>query len=202
MWISDSLIILHIPKTGGNFVKSCCNELLGIPGRVAGVHAHTSINDLINKHRYSVEDIKKRYIMTFVRHPVTRLQSLWAYYKSRQPDKPLEFDELVRHALENKDNLMITDCNKFIWDSIVPVNFIGRYENLVGDFITGLKNAGENFNEVLLLDNAHNKINNSGGWKARAIYEPKLLQELLEAEKLVIDTFYKDSDELKNICTK
>ena len=191
MFVSRKSIILHIPKTGGQFVKSMLRAV-NIDGTYKGFNSHININKLVNEHHFKLDDLKKKYIIAFVRHPVTRLQSIWSYYRRCTPIY-VDFNDYVNTVLTSSHHdLMVTDCRKFIWDSVVPVNFVGRYENLVNDLITGLENAGEEFDKQIILDNYDKKINNSGNWKDKAIYKPELLSELLEVERPVLESFYKE----------
>ncbi len=188
MWISDKIIILHIPKTGGRFTKDVC-ESSGVSGNKTQLNSHTTLSNLINGKKFTVEEIKNRYIAVFIRHPKTRLQSIWAYFKTLRPSWNESFNTFVEKALTpNHKDLMVTDCKKFIWDSPVPVNFIGRQENLVPDLIQCLENAGETFDRKIILGTP--KHNSSLNWKDKAVYTPLQLERLLKLEKLVIDKYY------------
>ncbi len=196
MWISDKLIILHIRKTGGEFIRHILSSG-GVNGvqrlGPAGAHwdSHTTINKLISDYNFTLEDIKKRYIAVFVRHPKTRLQSLWGYNRLIIGDFTYDFNEFVELVLtKDKQDLMISDYKKFILDSPVPIDFVGKQENLVDDLITVLENAGETFVKRFILSGHNYKVNDCRNWKDKAIYDPLLLDRLLEIENPVIDEYY------------
>jgi hypothetical protein len=74
--ITDKFIFVHIPKTGGTWIRRSL-EALGIAGKENAepyaYHEHDGIFRVPYELRYS------RPAFAIVRHPVTRLASLWSW---------------------------------------------------------------------------------------------------------------------------
>lgn len=136
--ISDQhkAIIIHIPKTGGTSIEKALNMKI-IKGR------HLTVGN--SKKVYGDGKYDKYFTFSFVRNPWDRMASIYSYYKfgaESQNNKiksslrDVDFEEFVMNfekyywtnELRISQKEWLTDAN-----GNLDVDFIGRYENYLGD---------------------------------------------------------------------
>jgi len=184
-------VYVHLPKTGGWFVRNVL-EKQGLNRGEVG-REHDPANLIYGKNG------KRPFTFIFIRHPVEWYRSYWAYRAMNDwrisPHQPITGWQLFGSVLDN-------DCrsNDFqTWvDNVfaqVPqgilsivygvytdgVDFIGRVENMREDLCVALELAGESFDRGLI--HSFPKQNASHReWLERAVYGEGQEKRLLEIE--------------------
>lgn len=202
-------VFIHIPKTGGTWVRSAifasgipCNEVFG-ELKVNPVDA----NKLLH---CKPCDLRSQgfFRFAFVRNPVTFYQSYWAYKMRKGKADYNVFDkDYMRDDFSDFVKTVTTDFpgwvsrlyRKFLGEEYDMVNFIGRQEDLQNDLVQALRLAGETFNEdALRAMPAKNLAAQSDEWKEQCVYTDDLLTRVCEAENDAI-THFNYSRDLDNI---
>ncbi len=147
--VGDTWLYLHAPKTAGHAFRHFVAKA-GLATRELG-GAHACVPELLE---LEADVLVNRTVITFVRHPLTWYQSMWAFRMKNgwQPTKhPLDY-----HCASND---FCTFVNRTLdWCPVgwvswqhgefvgqIPDNhqrFIGRYEDLVDDTLAALAMAG------------------------------------------------------------
>ena len=130
-------IFLHIPKSGGISLNSALAVNTTIDERFKGGHPKLSrYHEMCN-----IDDYFK---FTFTRNPWDRLLSCYKYLKSGGRNnckhdidagkelKDIEFSDFVRNITNY--NFIHIKPQMFFIEHINSLDFIGRFENLQGDF--------------------------------------------------------------------
>jgi hypothetical protein len=158
-------IILHIPKTGSEWVRMACKRSIEVPiEEISDHHANMA------KVREELNGQTPLFI-TFVRHPVSWFQSIWKYWKDSgnypgpcdgfELDEGFSFSDMVDHYIEeSKEGSPVTEFFETYTGSEGSGDclFVGRTENLVDDFVFALKIAGETFDEgIIRITGVQNK---------------------------------------------
>ena len=157
-------IFVHIPKTGGTWVRRAIEASMGIEKDSSeieisgaekwGEKAHATIGDIKRELGESLED---RFIFSFVRKPLELLKSMYIGHV---------YPEIVDFDGEKTTNDTKTSFKEFVYErgpsfvtdiyidylqapiGIFPyVDYIGRTENLKQDLIEALEMSGEDFDK-------------------------------------------------------
>lgn len=191
MLILPNSCFLHVPKTGGGWVKNAI------------------IASGIKYKDYKIDDIPHiglkhcpcpgKFKFAFVRHPVGLYRSYWQYKMTNAWDKKNMFDmacqsdsfhDFIRNVLDKYPGVYGDTLIDFIGEGNNEIEFIGKYENLVEDLLVALKCAGETFDEDTIRTmppyNVSNKV------KFPAEYTNQLESEVRKAENKVIRKFKYD----------
>lgn len=197
---TDKCIFLHIPKTGGMWVKYALS-VAGIPFYEIG-QQHEYF-PLIRNHQ-SPEFFENKLVFTMVRHPILWYQSRWAFrikhgWQARHPldwaCASNDFHKFVNNVFDFAPHGW---CNwlfkQYCEIDRVEIDFIGRTEFLVDDFLKAMKLAGHEVDEQDIRRTA--VINSSSmdqiGSKDWAKYSPQLYDRVMTLESSVINRFYHD----------
>ena len=147
-------LILHIPKTGSDWVRAACQEAVKGPICEIGewhCDLQTAKQILLKK------GLEIPLIGTFVRNPLDWYRSAWMYWKEtgrfpRPEDAPQvetdNFECFVRNCMAVEPQGYISTLYEQ-FTGLIPgeISVIGKQENLVDDLIRLLKLAGEDFDE-------------------------------------------------------
>ncbi len=196
-------VFLHIPKTGGDWVRAAL--------RNAGVLQGLPRQHSPDKHLTREESIVargNRRPFCFVRHPLSWLESFWRYSGGTTQDcrKPREYDWRTQNANGRAMLGPVCDCydpwfDRFIekvttmrpgyvgWlysQYVTPNALIGRTEKLSADLIACLHEAGEEFSMVRIQ--ATPRVNQSVA--PRPTISRRLLQRVECVESQVLETYY------------
>jgi hypothetical protein len=189
-------LILHIPKTGSDWVRAACYEAVEGPiNEIGDWHC-----DLKTAKQNMLENgIEIPFIGTFVRNPLDWYRSAWLYWKETERFPRLEeepkvetdnFEQFVRNCMTvNPQGYLTSLYERFTGTMPGEVSFIGKQESLVSDLVRLLKLAGENFNEERLRAV---KPQNIGGTKTGIVfpgYSYSLAREVLQYESGVIERY-------------
>lgn len=197
---TDKCVFLHIPKTGGIWIKSAL-VFAGIPFEEIG-QQHEHFPYLYDFKPKSFFD--NRMLFTMVRHPIPWYQSRWAFrikhgWQARHPldwacasnDFHIFVEKVLQLAPDGWCNWLFKQyCER----EGSAIDFIGRTEFLVDDFLKAMKLAGHDVNEerVRSLEVANSSTMDdlkSGYW---AKYTPELYDRVSAVEANIINRFYLD----------
>ena len=201
---TDKFLFLHVPKTGGIWVKQVLTHI-GINYQELG-HQHEHYPSL-SKHK-PPEFFQDRYVFTFVRHPITWYQSRWAFRMKMgwQAQHPLDwncasndFNTFVQRTLSFCPAgwctwLYNSYINHYRPDGRCLVDFIGRTENLTDDLISVLNHVGHDFDESQVRQYSETNTSSLDGRRPKDIakYSPDLYKRIINTESIVINRFYYD----------
>ena len=135
----DRAICLHIPKTGGTFVRNYFRES-GLDHGVEVLHERAHMNaHALRKIIGNTDDLK----FCFVRHPLTWYRSYWTS-KQQIPDRRGGLlDEIVDTPWEEFIETIIEKYPRYLtgfFEGYTEIcRFIGKQENLRDDLDTVLK---------------------------------------------------------------
>ena len=198
--ILPNSIFVHIPKTGGTFVRRTIKDLGLYRGEAyEGNNNWTRIQVI----HLGIGDIQSNKLtFAFVRNPTTWLQSKWTnmvrrFKKSSKPSKHLwkndcfskDFGEFVRKVLDLHPNRPTIEMNnklgyEVVYDKCQPkkhhVDLIGKNESLREDLIRILNTAGEEFDENTILNKEEQRVaSRSRNWACQ--YPPGLEDKVIDA---------------------
>jgi len=195
---TDKCIFLHIPKTGGIWIRHVF-KVCGIPHYEIG-EQHSHFPFLFNLQ--PPEFYKNHYIFTFVRHPLTWYQSRWAFRVKYgwRAQHPLDFNAasndfhvFIENVLNYKPNGWVTwEYLNYIDEVPNKIDFVGRMENLVEDTIFALRAAGERFSEnaVRSIPRINDSDMDGHSSKYWATYTPALVDRVLAVDGEIIRRYY------------
>jgi hypothetical protein len=173
--LKNKAVFLHIPKTGGNWVRKVLEELDLIDREVAHKHADidhyfapfyqnkkskTVITKYIFREVFS-PFIKKPFMFCFVRNPLSWYES-WFRYASQPRIKGLRFgrkkDIIGWHPNAMLNGLVTSDFNQFIRNIIdsrpgYVTELYGWYTRPQMDFIGKQENLADDLVKVLKIMN-------------------------------------------------
>jgi hypothetical protein len=194
MFITQNALFVHVPRTGGNFIKKTLRSS-------GNLDVHDKFKSHILKPHFSLELIPDavrgdRVIWTCVRNPVDHLHSFWAcrwkIFLSR-PHKELAtlyeqlFDEsfttFVEKYLENSPGNMSARYREMLTlgGSYPAVDHILKTENIESD----LREVGKKLN--FKLPNNFSKYNSSP--RENRTLPESLKKQLMDAEADMMNTF-------------
>ena len=204
-------IFIHIPKTGGTWVRRAIEASMGIEKDSSeieiygidhwGKTAHARLQDLKRELKESLED---RYLFSFVRKPLDLLKS---FYISKVYPELVDFEDYK----ETNDEKI--SFKEFVYDrdpsfatrlyinylrspiGIFPhVDYIGRTENLKEDLIEALEMAGEDFDKDVIR-NMPPIRQGASLERAKEVIEcdDEVLDFIEQGEKTAYSIFYSDN---------
>jgi hypothetical protein len=196
--VTDNTVLLHIPKTGGVFIKNAL-VACGIRHELVG-NQHDHFPRLLDAKPISF--FADKLVYTFVRHPITWYQSRWSFRVKYgwQAIHPLDFNcasnnfhVFVDKVLQFKpDGWCAHLFDDYIKNGCRNLDFIGKTENLVNDFLHVMRRAGEQIDEdrvrnLPLINDSRLDGRASGYW---AKYTQSLFDRVLAVESNVIQEYY------------
>jgi len=185
---SSKNFFLHVPKTGGSWVKKVI-AASNIECRNYSIsdNAHIGLKDC---------PCLEKFKFAFVRHPVDLYRSYWQFKMTYGWDRnnPLDmecrsdsFHKFVRDVLDKFTGVYSKSLIDFVGETNDEIEFIGKYENLVDDLVFALKAAGEICDETFIrtfpVQNVSDKI------AFPAVYTDQLENDVRSAESMVIKRF-------------
>lgn len=188
MLILPKSCFLHIPKTGGSWVKKA------LMASNIGCELYTIFND----GHIGLKDCPcpEKFKFAFVRHPVELYRSYWQYKMTYgwDQDNPLDiecrsdsFHKFVRNVLDKFPSIYSNTLDEFVGEPGNQIEFIGKYENLIDDLVFALRSAGEIFNEEFIRNFPPYNVSNKKAFPAS--YTDELESEVRKAELIEIQRF-------------
>lgn len=188
--------ILHIPKTGSDWVQDACYKTVEGPiSEIGEWHC-----DLQNAKQILLEKgLEIPLIGTFVRHPLDWYRSAWLYWRETERFPRLEheprvenedFEQFVRNCMAVMPQGYLSQLyEKFSGTTPGEISVIGKQENLVNDLVRLLKLAGETFDESKLRAV---KSQNVGGHKNGVVfpgYSFSLARDVIHHEQAALKRY-------------
>ena len=189
MLILPNSCFLHVPKTGGSWVRKAIIAS-GIRCQEYQVNGDFHIG-------LAQCPCPDKFKFAFVRHPLDLYRSYWQYKMSYGWDPKNQMDmacrsdnfhQFVCHVLDKYPGVYGKSLIEIIGENGNEIEFIGKYENLVEDLITALNRAGEVFDEHAIR--TFPPFNVSDKVKFPADYTELLKNRVIEAEMMVMNRFY------------
>jgi len=188
MMILPNSCFLHIPKTGGSWVKKAiiASGVNGKDYRLDG-NPHIGLKQCPTPEKYK---------FAFVRHPVQLYRSYWQFKMTHEWDvkNPLDmecksdnFNVFISNVLNKHPGYYGNALIEFVGEGNNEIEFIGKYENLVEDLIIALKSTNEVFNENVIRSLPPYNVSNKKRFPAQ--YSEELEQEIRKSEIKVITRF-------------
>ena len=186
MLIFPRAVFLHVPKTGGSWVREAV--------RAAGCQAEDYLVDDDVHGDLSYCPCPDRFLFAFVRHPLTLYRSYWRFKIGERWDTRNPFDmdcaaDTFPAFIENVVSKYPAWCSSMFEDYVGPpdrpIDFIGRFESLVDDLVRALHGAGETFDESALR--ATPPVNVSGPHEA--VWTPRLVDLVVKSEERALHRF-------------
>ncbi|SET54921.1 Sulfotransferase family protein [Nitrosomonas marina] len=188
MLILPKSCFLHVPKTGGSWVKKAI--------RATGITCRNYT--VSNNPHIGLEDCPclEKFKFAFVRHPVNLYRSYWQFKMTYGWDLENQLDQacrsdnfqlFVRQVLDKFPGIYSSSLIEFVGSADNEIEFIGKYEHLIEDLITALETAGEDFNEQLIRTLPPHNVSNKARYPAA--YTTQLEAEVKKAEHIAMDRF-------------
>ena len=148
--------------------------------------------------------VQGRFTFGFARNPITWLQSRWAYTARsrggrRLPFWSTDFNEWVVAVLTHRPGFVCHAMIRRLGYRLVdgqwkagehPVDFVGKTENLVDDFVRALSLAGEEFDEEIIRQQLPQKVcSRNPKWQERTQYQPEVLKMVVEVNQPIFELF-------------
>ena len=184
-------VFLHIPKTGGTWVKAALKRA----GLIVGVHTnyHGTIEDM--KEEPEAQGLP---MFAFVRRPDTWLASYWGYrmatWKFNRDFDQVVFDTSFEKFVWNcslfvPQGLAFQHFQHYIGEGDSRIQHIGRIENLTEDLITILQETGEDFDPEVIRSTPRERVE-CQHMRDRAILTPKLARLIWRTNWRTFGEFY------------
>lgn len=190
-------IILHIPKTGSDWVRAACHAAVKTPvSEIGEWHSDLSQVRAMLDSQPGFHPI----FATFIRHPLSWYRSAWAYWMQterfpRCEDDPVvesdDFESFVTNCLRvAPDGYVSRLYKRYLGAGKASPFFVGRQESLMDDLVTLLTWAEEDFDEDILRSVPSCNVRGSHPTFRDPGYSPELKAALLRAESGIISEFY------------
>jgi hypothetical protein len=188
MLILPRSCFLHVPKTGGSWVKKAI--------RASGIRCNDYVVN--GDPHIGVEHCPcpEKFKFAFVRSPVDLYRSYWQYKMTVGWDKknPIDmscrsnsFHDFVRNVLHKYPGIYGKSLLQFVGEGKTRIDFIGKYEHLVDDLIAALRQAGEIFDETRIR--TLQPVNVSDKTRFPADYTAELEEEVRKQEATAMRMF-------------
>ena len=151
MLILQKAVFLHVPKTGGTWVREAI--------RAAGVSFEELLVEGDQHADLSYCPRLDTFKFAFVRHPLSLYQSYWRFKVANQWDSLNPFDMDCAAPSFNRfvENVLAKHprwCSRMFEDYVgvadQEIEFIGRFERLEADLTRALTLVGETFDEAAI----------------------------------------------------
>jgi len=188
MLILPHSCFLHVPKTGGSWVKQAIIAA-GIPAREHSREGYTHLG---------IADCPEPglFRFAFVRNPLGLYRSYWQYKMTvgwdpanalDQRCRSDDFATFVSAVLLAFPGIYARSLCDYVGPPEAPIEFVGHYENLVEDLVQALTLAGERFDASAIRELPPSNVSDKK--KATAVYTPALEAAVRAAEAEVFERF-------------
>lgn len=108
MMVNDKICFVHLPKTGGRFVRICLQEVLSDVNFRDNEGCLSERNVSIGAHSYPTED-KEQFTFGFVRNPLHWYASFWAHLNAPNRKRRLSYRKLYKKDINDFVRHVMTD---------------------------------------------------------------------------------------------
>lgn len=207
--ILSKCAFVHIPRTGGSWTRVALRNA-GVPGIESGTIDMRTLSRTHQSLEGAIPYIGNRPTWSYVRNPLTYLQSRWAtksypIIEKQRKDKGLpyydlqnsnSFEEFLRAYLEYVPGSVSRLFRRFlqVGDKYPAVTYVAKHENLTIELPKILEMFGESFDKNKLMSTApHHQKSKLPEWKDKCQYkDPGLKQAIIQAEYDTFKTFNYD----------
>lgn len=204
--IENKLLFIHVPKTGGSYIRSLCsNNFTCKETGSFSTHDHYSITECINNN----PDVKKYISFGFVRHPVSWIKSRWSWaiisdFNTKVEKEidaqqhwlaqcwDLDFQQFIKKYINNGiPYCSQTYIDKLGIDKDDEVDFIFKYENISYDIFNLFNEYNINIDKEK-LNLKKRRVGSQGMYveQTKEIY-PSQEYDICEIEAFTINKYYK-----------
>jgi hypothetical protein len=187
--IFDQAVFLHVPKTGGTWVKAAVTN--------AGIPCEEYVVDEDIHGDLSYCPHRDRFIFAFVREPLTLYQAYWRFKMTAGWDQRNPFDECCQAPVftEFVENVLRGEpawCSRMFEDYVgrtreEEISFVGRFESLADDLVRALRMAAIPFDERAIRSTP--PINVSTVSRDLARWTDDLAGRVRQSERRAIERF-------------
>ncbi|PTN12948.1 hypothetical protein [Nitrosomonas aestuarii] len=188
MLILPKSCFLHVPKTGGSWVKKAISAagIVCKDYRISG-NPHIGLKQC---------PCREKFKFAFVRHPVSLYRSYWQFKMTYGWDSKNQLDlacrsdnfhQFVRNVLTKFPGIYGYSLIEFVGETDEEIEFIGKYENLVNDLIFALKAAGEDFDEQSIRTLPPYNVSDKTNFPA--VYTDLLEVDVKKTEAMIMKRF-------------
>lgn len=188
MLILPRSVFLHVPKTGGSWVRKAI-EAAGVPCTAfsLGSNHHPGLKDC---------PAPEKFKFAFVRHPVSLYRSYWQYKMTYGWDplndidnhcKSTDFPSFVRNVASTFPGAYGKNLDEIVGKPDRQIEFVGKYENLREDLVTALQLAQEDFDEAIIRNLPPYNVSDKKSYPA--VYTDELRALVCEVEAEVLQRF-------------
>ncbi|MEQ1897730.1 MAG: sulfotransferase family 2 domain-containing protein [Vicinamibacterales bacterium] len=189
MLIFENGVLLHVPKTGGTWVKAAIrNARISVEEYIVDGDPHADLSYCPHRDRF---------LFAFVREPLSLYQSYWRFKITSgwDPRNPFDatcgaptFEGFVECVLR----LEPAWCSRMFEDYVgrepgEGVDFVGRYESLADDLIRALRMMGASVDEQAIRMTP--PVNVSTASRNLARWTPELADRVRRSEERAIVRF-------------
>lgn len=185
---NDRIAFIHVPKTGGIWANVAMQR--------AGIELHARADDESDFHRghFTWEEVPESlFRFGFVRHPVGWYRSYWSHRNSHQDWGDEVLDNLARAPFPEFLEAVAAEAPGYLsrlYEIFLgrpgDIEFVGRYENLQDDLVRALQQAGQPFDAEAIGSTPPTNVS------AELPATPDVMDRILEAERPLIERFYRD----------
>ena len=184
-----------MPRTGGTWIRKLMGQGL-VKGKIREFSRHIKERDSCINRRHATPDLiePRGFTFTFVRHPFEWYKSFWKYRTRNGRWIAQNWCELTKTGCASNDfnefiDLVIKNHPEGYYSNVVkqflPLDYMGKYENLLNDFITALRLGGENFYEKGIRNFTPMNVSRSVDLR----YAPGQKEKLAEIERYVYEIY-------------
>jgi len=207
-YLLSKSVFIHIPKTAGQWVASTLDNAGLVVDTIGAVHASP------DEIKQEVAFRERDFLFTFVRHPVSWYQSMWAHRVDEEwepIDDPEWFSpewigfwaEFTDRCRSDSFEGFVRNCVKHYPEGFVSTlfdaytngcDFVGKQESVIEDLCRALDLAGENYDMTRLGKTKAKNVRGQQPYRRReAQYSPDLIKLVTKTESKVIEKYRYDS---------
>ena len=188
--LTNGALGLHIPKTGGSWVREVLFNLGHV--KVETRRVHSPLADFVATHELAA------YKFTFVRHPLDWYVSYWRWQTDHGwrmelqiPDFPHlccadeTFAGFVQKCLAHHPALVSKLYTAYVGPADAPINFIGRYESLRTGLIRLLTSFNLRWDDVVADETMPQQVSQT----TKPDWPDALRQQVIVAEQEALTRF-------------
>ncbi len=200
-------LFVHVPKTGGTWVRRVLEEAGLARGELG--RAHATPDELRHEPHFRHADV----VFAFVRHPLEWYRSYWAYRRKhgwhrpspQELQAPIRTVRLDAHCRAEQFPAFVRNCLRRYphgWVTQLYAHYtrgcthVGRFERLRDELLRILQAAGLSLPRQLVgRFGVQNAAARDAALRAQCRYPPALAREVAQVERVALETWGYDADD-------